>query len=313
MKVAIVEPLQLPEEVVVREFSTLNCEVKLFETKPEDQNEIVERAKDADIMVVVNYPVIAETIEKLENLKMIAVSFTGYDHIDIEKCRELGITVSNVPEYSTSSVAELVFGMIISAKRKLIECDNAVRSGKDSSNLLGRELYGKTLGVIGTGKIGQRVCEIALAFGMNIIAYSRTRKDNLEKKGVRYVQLEELLRKSDIVTIHVPLTRETEGMIGERELEMMKDGAIIVNTARGKIIDTAALAKKLESGRILACLDVFDIEPPLPENHPLRNAKNAVLAPHVGYYTEEALMRRLVMTVENIRAFINGSPKNVVS
>ncbi len=313
MKVAIVEPLQLPEEVVMQRFGTLNCEVKMFENKPKDQNEVVERTGDAEIMVVVNYPVRAEALESLENLKMIAVSFTGYDHIDIEKCRELGITVCNVPEYSTNSVAELVFGLVIAAKRKLIECDDAVRSGKDSSSLLGSELYGKTLGVIGTGKIGQKVCEIALAFGMNVIAYSRTRKEELVKKGIRYVDLETLLRMSDIVTVHVPLTKETEGMIGGRELEMMKDGAIIVNTARGKIIDTAALAEKLESGRILACLDVFDIEPPLPENHPLRNAKNAVLTPHVGYYTEEALIKRLEVTVENIRAFINGSPKNVVS
>ncbi len=313
MKVAIIEPLQLPKEVVMEEFSSLNCEVEMFDTKPGSQKEVVERTRDADIMVVVNYPVRAEALEKLENLRMIAVSFTGYDHIDIDKCRELGITVCNVPEYSTSSVAELVFGMIISAKRKLIECDMTVRSGKDNKGLLGSEIYGKTMGVIGTGKIGKRVCEIALAFGMNVMAYSRTRKRELEEKGVRYVPLEELLKMSDVVTIHVPLSKETEGMIGERELAMMKDGAIIVNTARGKIIDTASLAKMLESGKIVACLDVFDIEPPLPENHPLRNAKNAVLAPHVGYYTEEALMRRLKVTVDNIRAYINDSPKNVVS
>ena len=313
MKVVILEPLQLPEDVVLKEFGSLKCEVMAYNTKPKDAAEIVERCEEADIMVVVNTPVNSEILEKLRNLKMIAVSFTGYDHIDIEKCRETGIIVSNVPEYSTNSVAELVFGLIISSARKIVECDRAVRDGKDSSSLLGMELYGKTIGVIGTGKIGHRVCEIALAFGMNVLAYSRTERKDLEIKGVKYVTLEELLKRSDIVTVHVPLNKQTEGLIGERELSLMKYGAIIVNTARGRVIDSKSLAKMLEKGKLKACLDVFDMEPPLPSNYPLRNPKNSVLTPHVGYYTKEALERRLKITVENIRAFMEGDPKNVVS
>ncbi len=313
MRIAVVDPLQLPQDVVMEKFKELGCEVELYSSRAESEEELIERCRDAEIVVLVNTPMRAGVLEKLENLKMIAVSFTGYDHVDVEKCRELGITVSNVPEYSTNSVAELVFGMIIAAARKMIECDRAVRDGKDNTGLLGRELYGKTIGVIGTGKIGERVCEIALAFGMKVLAYSRTKKKELEEMGVEYVTLEDLLRKSDIVTVHVPLSKETEGMIGERELSLMKDGAIIVNTARGKIIDTESLAKALENGRITACLDVFDIEPPLPEGHLLRNPPNAILAPHVGYYTKEALVRRLEVTVENIRAFIEGKPKNVVT
>lgn len=312
MKIVIAEPLQLPEDVVMKDFEVLGCDVRYYSNKPKDTEELIERCRDADIVVVVNTPINAEAIESLEKLKMIAVSFTGYDHVDIEKCREKEIVVSNVPEYSTNSVAELVFGFIISAMRKIIECDKTVREGGDNTGLLGRELFGKTIGVVGTGKIGMRVCEIALAFGMNVLAYSRTEKDELKAKGVKYVPLEELLRNSDIVTIHVPLNKDTEGLIGEKELSMMKEGAIIINTARGKIIDTASLAKMLESGRIMACLDVFDMEPPLPEEYPLRNAKNAILAPHVGYYTKEALERRLRITVDNIKAFLEGKPRNVV-
>ncbi len=244
---------------------------------------------------------------------MIAVSFTGYDHVDIEKCREMGIIVSNVPEYSTHSVAELVFGLIITSMRKIIECDKAVRDCRGNEGLMGSELFGKTIGVIGTGKIGSRVCELALAFGMNVLAYSRTEKKELIEKGVKYVSLDELLKNSDIVTIHLPLTKETEGLIGERELSLLKDGAVIVNAARGKIIDTNALIRELEKGRIVACLDVFDVEPPLPSDHPILRAKNTILTPHIGYYTREALERRLEVTVDNIKAFLEGKPKNVVT
>jgi len=313
MKVAIIEPLQLPRELILERFRSLNCEVELYDTKPKSQQEILERCRGADIVVLVNTPITAEVLEKLENLKMIAVSFTGYDHVDVEKCRELGIAVCNVPEYSTHSVAELVFGLVIAAMRKILECDRAVREGRGNQGLMGRELFGKTMGVIGTGKIGQRVCEIALAFGMKVLAYSRTEKEDLVKKGVRYVPLEELLRESDIVSIHVPLSKETERMIGAKELALLKDGAVIVNAARGKVIDTEALVKELEKGRITACLDVFDMEPPLPSDYAILNARNTILTPHVGYYTREALERRLEVTIENIRAFMEGNPRNVVT
>ncbi len=313
MKVAVIEPLQLPRELVMERFRSLNCEVEIHDTKPTNQQEVLERCRGADIVVLVNTPLTAGVLEKLENLKMIAVSFTGYDHVDIEKCRELGITVCNVPEYSTQSVAELVFGMVIAAMRKLIDCDRAVREGRGNEGLMGRELFGKTMGVIGTGKIGQRVCEIALAFGMRVLAYSRTEKEELVKKGVKYVPLEELLRESDVVSVHVPLNKETEKMIGAKELALLKDGAVIVNAARGKVIDTEALVKELEKGRIIACLDVFDMEPPLPPDYAILDAKNTILSPHVGYYTQEALERRLEVTIENIRAYMEGKPRNVVT
>ncbi len=314
MKISIIEPLQLPEDIVLEKFNTLpDCEVRAYDSKPESPEETLERSRGADVVVLVNSPFPGDVIEKLHNLKMIAVSFTGYDHVDIEKCREKGITVSNVPEYSTQSVSELVFGFAISAMRKLVECNNAVREGGTAQGLLGRELSGKKMGVIGTGKIGQRVCELAIAFGMEVLAFSRTEKENLRKMGVRYVSLEELLRDCDVISIHVPLTKETEHLIGERELGIMKDGALLINASRGKVVDTNALVKELNSGRLFACLDVFDMEPPLPDDYPILKAPNTLLAPHVGYYTEEALLRRLDVTVENIRAFIEGKPVNVVT
>jgi len=313
MRVAVIEPLQLPKDFVMKKFQALNCDIVLFDSKPVSQQEVFERCKKADIVVLVNTPLTAETLEKLDGLRMVAVSFTGYDHVDIEKCKEKGIVVSNVPEYSTHSVAELVFGMVIAALRKLIECDKAVRASKGNEGLMGNELFGKTMGVIGTGKIGQKVCELALAFGMEVLAYSRTEKEELIKKGVRYVSLEELLRRSDIISIHVPLNKETKGMIGERELAFLKDGAIVVNAARGAIIDIEALVKELERGRIFACLDVFDVEPPLPEDYKILKVKNTILTPHVGYYTREALERRLDVTIENIKAFLEGKPRNIVN
>jgi D-3-phosphoglycerate dehydrogenase len=148
---------------------------------------------------------------------------------------------------------------------------------------------------------------------MNVLAYSRTEKEELVKNGVKYVPLEELLRESDIVSIHVPLNKETEKMIGSKELALLKDGAVIVNAARGKVIDTEALVEELEKGRIITCLDVFDMEPPLPPDYAILDAKNTILTPHVGYYTQEALERRLEVTIENIKAFLSGSPKNVVT
>ncbi len=315
IRVTVLEPLQLPREVVAEKFDELkelNCDVRLFDSKPSSDSEILERCRGTNIIVLVNTPLSAGIIEKLEELKMIAVSFTGYDHVDIEKCRERGIVVSNVPEYSTHSVAELVFGMIIAALRKLIECDTAVRESRGNEGLLGRELFGRTIGVVGTGKIGRRVCELALAFGMKVLAHSRTEKEELIEKGVKYVSLEELLRESDIISIHVPLSKETRNMIGERELALLKDGTILVNAARGGVIDGNALVRELEKGRIFACLDVFDVEPPLPENHQILKVKNTILSPHVGYYTIEALERRLDITIENIRSFLDGNPKNRV-
>ncbi|MBO8182977.1 MAG: hydroxyacid dehydrogenase [Archaeoglobus sp.] len=311
MKLAVIEPLQLPEENVLAKFKALDCEVRLFKDKPKTQDEILERCRNADIIVVVNTPISAEILEKTKP-KMIAVSFTGYDHIDVEKCKELGVVVSNVPEYSTYSVAELVFGMVIAALRKLRECDKAVRQAKGSEGLMGSELYGKTMGVIGTGKIGSRVCELALAFGMNVLAYSRTEKDELVEKGIKYVSLGELLKKSDVVSVHLPLNEKTKHLIGAKELAMLKDGAIIVNAARGNIIKLEALVNELEKGRIFACLDVFDVEPPLPENHPLLKLENAILTPHIGYYTKEALERRLDVTIKNVKAFLDGKPINRV-
>ncbi len=314
MRISIIESLQLPEEMVKERFETIpECELEIYDSKPETLEETVSRAKNAEIVVLVNSPFPGEVIEKLDNLKMVAVSFTGYDHVDIEVCRKRGVTVCNVPEYSTQSVSELVFGFAISAMRRLVECNTAVREGKTAQGLKGRELYRKKIGVIGTGKIGQRVCELAIAFGMEVLAFSRTEKEDLKKMGVRYLSLEELLRESDIVSIHVPLTKETEHLIGEKELKLMKDGAMLINASRGKVVDTSALVKELNSGRLFACLDVFDMEPPLPRDYPVIHAPNTLLAPHIGYYTEEALQRRLDVTVENIRAFIEGNPVNVVT
>ena len=184
-------------------------------------------------------------MERCPNLKMISVAFTGVDHVDMDYCRERGILVSNCAGYSNTAVSELVFGLALSLYRRIIECDRAVRAGKDKTGLVGLELAGKTFGIIGMGAIGTRTAQLAKAFGCRVLGFNRSPK---QVEGVRMVELDELLRESDIASLHVPLTEQTRGMIGEREIGLMKPSAILINTARGPVVDSAALAAALKEG-----------------------------------------------------------------
>ena len=272
-----------------------------------------ERSKDAEILVLANMPLPGEVIRKAENLKLISVAFTGIDHIDSAARYEKDIMVCNAAGYSTHSVAELTYGLIIAALRKIVPCDAATRASKTKEGLPQNELYGKTIGIVGTGAIGMRVAEIAKVFGCKVLAYSRTKKEYAEKLGVKYVTLEELLAESDIVSLHTPLTEATKGLINKERLSLMKQSAILINTARGPIVDNEALAEALRGGKIAgAGLDVFEIEPPLPEEHPLFKVPNAVLTPHVAFATKEAILRRAEITFNNICRWLEGNPQNVI-
>ena len=312
MKITVIEPLGVDTSLLenIAHESAPEAEFVWYDARTTDTAELIKRGADADIIVLANQPIPAEVIAGWCQVKMIAVAFTGVDHIPLETCRSRGITVCNCAGYSTAAVADLVFGMLISLYRNLEPCGTAVRTGGTKDGLIGCELEGKKFGVVGTGAIGSRVIRIAQAFGCEVYAYSRTQKDIT---GVSWTDLDTLLSCCDIVSLHVPLTEETRGLISAEKLALMKPSAVLINTARGPVVDSAALSAALNSEQIAgACIDVFDIEPPLSPDTPLLQAKNLIAAPHIGFATREALVKRAHLVFENIRAFLAGSPKNCV-
>lgn len=305
MKIAVMEPLGVEQEKfmqIAREAVGDDVEIVCYDTRTTDVEELGRRGRDADIIAIGNLPFPREILEKCENVKMLAVAFTGLDHVDLKYCEERGIKVQNCAGYATTAVAELTFGLLLDLCRNIGKCDTAARNGGTKAGLIGFELEGRTMGIVGTGAIGARVAKLAAAFGMDVIAYSRTPG---KVAGVRYVSLEELLAQADVVSLHVPLTDETRGMIGAEELALMKKTAVLVNTARGPVVDTKALADALNSGRIAgAAIDVFDKEPPLDADEPLINAKNTVVTPHVAFATDESMIKRAEIEFRNIAEFI---------
>ena len=305
MRIAVMEPLGVEQEKfmqIAREAVDDDVEIVCYDTRTTDVEELGRRGRDADIIAIGNLPFPREVLEKCENVKMLAVAFTGLDHVDLKYCEERGIKVQNCAGYATTAVAELTFGLLLDLCRNIGKCDTAARNGGTKAGLIGFELEGRTMGIVGTGAIGARVAKLAAAFGMDVIAYSRTPG---KVAGVRYVSLEELLAQADVVSLHVPLTDETRGMIGAEELALMKKTAVLVNTARGPVVDTKALADALNSSRIAgAAIDVFDKEPPLDADEPLINAKNTVVTPHVAFATDESMIKRAEIEFRNIAEFI---------
>ena len=305
MRIAVMEPLGVEQEKfmqIAREAVGNDVEIVCYDTRTTDVEELGRRGRDADIIAIGNLPFPREVLEKCENVKMLAVAFTGLDHVDLKYCEERGIKVQNCAGYATTAVAELTFGLLLDLCRNIGKCDTAARNGGTKAGLIGFELEGRTMGIVGTGAIGARVAKLAAAFGMDVIAYSRTPG---KVAGVRYVNLEELLAQADVVSLHVPLTDETRGMIGAEELALMKKTAVLLNTARGPVVDTKALADALNSGRIAgAAIDVFDAEPPLDADEPLINAKNTVVTPHVAFATDESMIKRAEIEFRNIAEFI---------
>lgn len=313
MKIVVIEPLGIPMEnlkATAEKIIGEKAEIVYYDTKTTDTAELSERGKDADIIVVSNLPLKREVLENCKNLKMISVAFTGVDHIAMDYCREKGITVSNCAGYSTESVAELVFGMLISLYRNIIRCDEAVRNGGTKDGLVGFEIKGKKFGIVGTGAIGLKTAEIAKAFGCRVYAYSRTQK---EIEGITYIPLDELFSECDIISLHVPLTESTKGLINAEKLALMKKTAVLINTARGPVVDSSALAEALADGKIAgACIDVFENEPPVAKEHPLLNAPNVIATPHIAFATAEAMEIRAGMVFENVTAYLDGKPINVM-
>lgn len=304
MKIVFLEPLGLPVEKIESECDNLRKqghEVIIYPDRCPEKN--IERAKDADVVVESNMPLRKDFFEACPSVKMLSIAFTGLDHIDLEECERRGILVNNAAGYSTEAVAEEVICMMIGLYRHVIENDKITRSCKGSPLSPGREIAGKTLGIVGLGAIGQRVAKLAQVFGCKVIAWNRTPKDI---DGVTLVDKDTLFKESDIVTLHIALNNDTRDFVSAREINLMKHSAIIINAARGPIVNTKDIADALKNGRISgAAIDVYDREHPIAEDNPLLSAPNTMLLPHVGFATEEAFDIRLGIVVKNVEKYLS--------
>ena len=243
-------------------------------------------------------------IEACPKLKLICVAFTGIDHVDRGACNARGIILHNAAGYAVHAVSELAIGLMIALVRRIVSADASVRSGATNRRQVGTELFGKTLGVIGCGHIGLQVARLGNAFGCRVLVFEPGELNAVDVT-IEQVELDELFQRSDIVSLHLPLTDETRGFIGRKELAKMKDSAILINTARGPVVDQAALVEALEENRLAgAGLDVFDIEPPLPSNHPILQAPNTVLVPHIGFETTEAMRAKADIALKHLEDFL---------
>ncbi len=309
MNITCVEPLGISEEQFRKTQSTFAAEGHSFSyymDRREDEAALAERMKDSEIVIISNIKLGSTVLAQCPKLKMLSVAFTGLDHIDLNYCKEHNIYVQNAAGYSTTAVSELAVGLMIDVLRKVTEFDGTIRQGGSRGCFLGRELKDKTVGVVGTGAIGTATIKLLKAFGCKVIAYSRSQRNEVVDMGVEYCDLVTLMRESDIVTLHVPMTAETHHLVGTKELALMKPTAIIINTARGNVVDIEALAKALKEGKIAgAGIDVYEKEPPLEGSHPLLNAPNCIAVPHIGYATREAFDIRAGIVIEHVWNFIN--------
>ena len=265
-----------------------------------------------EVIVTVLKKLGKEYLQQFPNLKMIAVAFTGYDSVDMDYCHEQGIAIYNVPKYSTNSVVELAIGLTIAVLREITFGNDIIRNKKWSFKP-GIELFGKTVGIMGTGEIGVATAKIFKAFGCEVIGWSRSENEAFKTLGAKYIaDKQEFFAAADIVSVHLPLNKDTKGIIGKKELAAMKMTAVLVNTARGAIVNEGELIAALEQNKIAgAGLDVFEKEP-VDSNNRLLKLDNVVLTPHVAYKTEEALNRRMEVTVKNIADFRDNNKGNRV-
>ncbi len=306
MKIVFLEPLGLKVsqiEAACEGLKKAGHEVVVFADRNENTDELIRRAEGAEVVIESNIPLRKDFLDACPNLKMLSIAFTGLDHIDMEECQRRGIVVKNAAGYSTQAVAELTLALMIDLYRKVLENDAITRQCNRKGILPGREIGGKTLGIIGMGNIGQRVAQLAKAFGCKVLAWNRTPK---QVDGVTFVDKETLLKESDIVTLHIALNADTRDFITAADFALMKPDSLLINTARGPIVNETALANALKQGQIAAAAtDVYGTEPPLKPDNPLFGAPNLIMLPHIGFATEEAFVLRLGIVVRNVEEFIN--------
>ena len=296
MTIVCVESLGIPQnrfETLKAHYTAMGHSFTYYMDRREDEETLAERMRDADVAVISNIKLTASVLSQCTKLRYLSVAFTGLDHIDLEYCKAHDITVQNAAGYSTTAVSELAVGMMLDLLRNIVTLSELTHQGGSRGTFLGRELRGKTVGIIGTGAIGTATARLLLAFGAKVIAWSRSERPEVKALGVEYMPLDNLLRQSDIVSLHVPLCDETRGLIGERELALMKPTAMLVNTARGPVCDISAVGRALIESRIAgAAFDVFEHEPPLPIDHLLLSTNRCLVTPHVAFATEESFAAR---------------------
>lgn len=293
-------------------------ELKIYDRTPADQ--IISRIGDAEYIYTNKTPITRETLEACPNIRFIGVLATGYDIVDVSAAREKGIPVTNIPGYSTAAVAQFVFALLLEIYHHVGAHSEAVKIGSWSKspdfcfwNYPLMELAGKTLGIIGFGRIGQATAKIAVAFGMKVLAFSRNPDKSLETDAIKLVSFDEVLAKSDVISLHCPLSPLTRGVINKDTISRMKDGVIIINTARGPLIVEEELKEALDSGKVYAAaVDVVSKEPISPDNA-LLACDNCIITPHIAWAPKEARQRLMDIAVDNLRQFQLGNPVNVVN
>lgn len=311
MKIVLLEGLGVSEQVIMKHAQRLSEMGHTFTAYEKDTDPAVQlaRSQEADAIMLANMPLDVSVVEQSPNLKFIDVAFTGVDHIPVEAAKQRGILVSNASGYATQAVAELCVSFMIQLLRNTAQTGQRCRSGGTKDGLVGNLLEGKTVGIVGAGAIGKRTAALCKAFGCRVLAYSRSavRDDAIDEQ----VSLTELLAQADIVSLHCPLTAETKGLIGREELAQMKKTAYLINTARGGVVDTAALADALTQGTIAgAACDVFETEPPLAADHPLLHTPNTVVTPHIAFASVESMEQRAEIVFGNLYAWLDGKQLN---
>ncbi len=293
-------------------------ELKVYDRTPADQ--IVSRIGDADYIYTNKTPITRETLNACPNVKFIGVLATGYNIIDVEAAKEKGIAVTNIPTYGTTAVAQMVFALLLEICHHVGHHNNAVKAGRWTTNadwcfwdfpLI--ELAGKTMGIIGFGRIGRNTAKIAVALGMKVLAFDEYPNKSLETDNIKVVGLDEVLAKSDVISLHCPLFPSTQGMINKNSIAKMKDGVIIINTSRGPLVVEEDLKAALDSGKVYAAgLDVVSTEP-IKADNVLLKAENCILTPHIAWAPKESRQRLMDIAVDNLKQFIGGNPVNVVN
>lgn len=310
MKIICVESLGISRErfeALKTHYAAMGHEFTYYMDRREDEPTLAERMHDADIVAISNIKLTASVLKQCSKLRYLSVAFTGLDHIDLAYCREHDIEVQNAAGYSTTAVSELAVGMMLDLLRNIVTLSEQMHRGGSRGTFLGRELCGKTVGIIGTGAIGTATARLLLAFGAKVIAWSRTERPAVKAMGVEYVPMDTLLLQSDIVSLHVPLCDETRNLISRRELALMKPTALLVNTARGPVCDIAAVGQALIENRIAgAAFDVFEKEPPLPLDHLLLSSNRCLVTPHVAFATEESFAARADIVFGHIDDYLKA-------
>ena len=314
MNIVLLESLGVPEEVLNACAKPLVDAGHTFKAYPKDADPKVqiERAKDADVIMIANMPLSGEVISACPNLKYIDVAFTGVDHVDLDAARAKGVKVSNAAGYSNEAVAELTLCMMLALLRNVPQVEARCRAGQTKDGLVGVELMGKTVGIVGVGAIGTRTAELCHAFGCKVLGNKRHVRGD-EPDYIEFVSLEELLSRSDIVSLHCPLNEDSRGMINKNTIAKMKPGALLINAARGPVVDSQALADALNNGDLGgAGIDVFETEPPLNLDHPLLHSKNTIVTPHVAFASAESMETRCKIVFDNISQWMDGHQTNII-